>query len=192
MRFYIIFWKFVHTLVNKKQSYIDMFKVVLKLKIFWMNICVNFYFTHAHYTICHLTVIHLITQILLEEEYKLWISSLSRVPATSIFDKWVIVVNCTRQQANMFHTLSKTGLSGKHSYWQQHASTTELHKRTWLLWLAVQIRPSQGNWEVPHNCTTVHFQQNGKLTTSENVYHKYQWWEHGFMKFVPVSHYFLS
>jgi len=36
-----------------------------------LNICLNFYFTHAHYTVCHLIVIRLITQTLLEEEYKL-------------------------------------------------------------------------------------------------------------------------
>jgi len=57
----------------------------------------------------------------------------------------------------MFHTVSKTGLSGKHSYRQQHASTRELHKHRWLLWLAVHIRLSRGNWEVPNNCTTDSF-----------------------------------
>jgi hypothetical protein len=48
-----------------------MFKVVLKLEDFLINICVNFYFTHAHYKICHLTVINFITQTVLEEEYQL-------------------------------------------------------------------------------------------------------------------------
>jgi hypothetical protein len=140
---------------------------MLELDVFWVNICVNFYFTQAHYTICHLTVINLITQTVVEEEYKLWISSLSRVPTTSIVDKCGNIYELHKEASECVILSRITGLSDKHSYRQPHASTRELHKYRWLLWLAPYLRLSQKNWEVPNNCTSVQFQQNGKLTTSD-------------------------